>query len=347
MTNVSSDSGSPASSSGTRSAIDLFFGFRFSRTPTSPNWNEPSTRTTDLPSSVEAAIAMLTAIVVRPTPPFGEKIATTWPSRSPPPWPPSASPVGPAAARSHDRRDRAAARLLLLPRVDLADRGGELVAAERLDEELARAREHRPAEVVGLALDGHHDDRGVGDLRAQALRGLDAVHVGHVDVHQDDVRRQLGGELEGLRPGRGRADHFDVALEPEQLRQVIAGLRDVVHDEDTDLVSHWSVSCCPCLTVTVAEPPTGAGPAGPTRPSRRLGAAAMRPLTLVSVSARRPGGWPRRAPVGGRRSPHPRGSSGSRRSCRPGSAAAARRSRRRSPARSGGRARCCPAAGRT
>jgi hypothetical protein len=28
---------------------------------------------------------MLTAIVVRPTPPFGENTATIWPSRSPPP----------------------------------------------------------------------------------------------------------------------------------------------------------------------------------------------------------------------------------------------------------------------
>ena len=48
MTNVSIDSSSPASSSGMRSAIDLFFGLRLSRTPTSPNWNEPSTRTVSL-----------------------------------------------------------------------------------------------------------------------------------------------------------------------------------------------------------------------------------------------------------------------------------------------------------
>ena len=79
MTNVSSDSSSPASSSGTRSAIDLFLGFRLSRTPTSPNWNEPSTRTTFLPSSVAAATARLTASVVRPTPPLGLKTATTRP----------------------------------------------------------------------------------------------------------------------------------------------------------------------------------------------------------------------------------------------------------------------------
>ena len=69
----------PASSSGTRSAIDLFLGFRLSRTPTSPNWKEPSTRTTSRPGSAAAATAVLTAIVVRPTPPFGLKTATTRP----------------------------------------------------------------------------------------------------------------------------------------------------------------------------------------------------------------------------------------------------------------------------
>ena len=74
--NVSSDSGSPpASSSGTRSAIDLLFGLRLSSTPTSPNWNEPSMRATLLPGSDAAATARFTAIVVLPTPPFGEKMA--------------------------------------------------------------------------------------------------------------------------------------------------------------------------------------------------------------------------------------------------------------------------------
>src|SRR5438094_302272 len=63
-------------------AIDMFVGLSLSMTPTSPNWNEPSTRTTFFPSSLAAATATLTAIVVRPTPPFGLKNATTWPSRA-------------------------------------------------------------------------------------------------------------------------------------------------------------------------------------------------------------------------------------------------------------------------
>ena len=57
---------------------------------------------------------------------------------------------------------------------------------------------------------------------------------------------QPDGHLEGLAPGRRRADHVDVALEAEELREVIAGLGDVVDDEDADLIGHlwWEVLVC-------------------------------------------------------------------------------------------------------
>ena len=108
--------------------------------------------TTFLPSSVAAATARLTATVVRPTPPFGLKTAMTVPG-SPPP-----SLVGapPPRAGRRDRRGGHAAGLVALAGMDLSDRGGQLVAAERLDEELARSGQHGPAQVVGLALDRHH-----------------------------------------------------------------------------------------------------------------------------------------------------------------------------------------------
>ena len=96
------------------------------------------------------------------------------------------------AARGHDRGRRPAVGLLDLPGVDLPDRGRQLVAAEGLDEELARAGEHRAAEVVRLALHRHHHDGGVRDLGAHPLGCRDAVHVRHVDVHQHDVRAGAG-----------------------------------------------------------------------------------------------------------------------------------------------------------
>ena len=224
-----------------RSAIDLFLGLRLSRTPTSPNWNEPSTRQVRWPSSVAAATARLTASVVRPTPPLGPNTATTRPgspsSRST--WGRTATAVAPPLAAAGGA-DRDAGELLLLAGVDLPDRRGQLVRGERLDQELARPGQHRAAEVVGLALDGHHHDRGARHLGGQALRRRDAVHVRHVDVHQDDVRRELRRHLDGFATRRRRPDDLDVRLEAQELREVIAGLRDVVDDEDADLVCHGS-----------------------------------------------------------------------------------------------------------
>ena len=131
--------------------------------------------------------------------------------------------------------------LLALAGEDLADRRGQLVAAERLDQELARAGQHRAAEVVRLALDRHHDHGGGRDGSRQLLGRRDAVHVRHVDVHQDDVRLERHRELQGLDAGRGCTHHVDVTLEAEQLREVVARLRDVVDDQDTDLFGHLRV----------------------------------------------------------------------------------------------------------
>ena len=218
--------------------MDLFLGLRLSRTPTSPNWNEASTRQVRWPSSVAAATARLTASVVRPTPPLGPNTATMRPGSSSSRSGTDGGLGGRRAAGWGGGLDGDAGELLALAGVDLPDRGGQLVAGERLDQELTRTGEHGPAEVVRLALHGHHDDRGGRDLRGEALRGRDAVHVRHVDVHEDDVRQQLGRHLEGFAPGRRRPDDLDVRLEAEQLREVIAGLRDVVDDEDADLVCH-------------------------------------------------------------------------------------------------------------
>ena len=165
--------------------------------------------TTFLPSSVAAATARLTATVVRPTPPLGLKTATIWPGS---PGSPDRVPLVRGAGRGRHGGDRHPALLVALASADLADRGGQLVAAERLDQELARAGEHRAAQVVGLALDGHHHDCRAGDDRRELLGRGDAVHVRHVDVHQHDVRDESSGHLQCLATGRGgsrpRRCHF-------------------------------------------------------------------------------------------------------------------------------------------
>ncbi len=50
--------------------------------------------------------------------------------------------------------------------------------------------------------------------------------------------QQAGRHLQRLGAGRGRPDDLHVLLEAEKLGQVVARLRDVVDDEDADLVGH-------------------------------------------------------------------------------------------------------------
>ena len=68
------------------------------------------------------------------------------------------SPVA-GVPRGSGRRPPCGSASRALGVLDLSDRRGQLVAAERLDQELAGSGQHRAAEVVRLALDGHHHDR--------------------------------------------------------------------------------------------------------------------------------------------------------------------------------------------
>ena len=45
-----------------------------------------------------------------------------------------------------------------------------------------------------------------------ALRGLDPVQAGHGDVHNDDVRFELAGQVDRLLTLAGLADHGDSGL---------------------------------------------------------------------------------------------------------------------------------------
>ena len=227
--------------------------------------------TTFLPSSVAAATARFTATVVRPTPPFGLKTATTMPGS---PGSPVRVPFPTTGRGGRDGHDRHAALLVALAGIDLTDRGGELVAAERLDQELPGPGQHRTTEVVGLALDGHHDDGRGWDCRRELLGGGDAVHVGHVDVHQDDVGVQAG------RPSRAPRDRTPQSR-PRRCRSRIRGAssggrgslgcrrrrghgsgRPSRSDCSFDVV-RWDVGCEWWRRAR--------GPLGPTRPSCRVG----------------------------------------------------------------------------
>ena len=208
--------------------MDLFFGLRLSSTPTSPNWKLASTSATGWPCSAAMATARLTASVVRPTPPLGEKRVMT----------------RPGFARRRGGRDGAVAgRLGQHPARASRARGrapggstrAQLVGAERLDQELAGAGEHRAAQVVRLALDAHHHDRRASGSSADSCS---VVAMPSMPGMLMSIRTTSGvqprGSSSASRPEAADADDLDVGLEREQLGEVLARLGDVVDDDDAE-----------------------------------------------------------------------------------------------------------------
>ena len=141
--------------------------------------------------------------------------------------------------RARGRRGglRVPGTLDLFELVDVTDRVDELIGGERFHEEFACAGEHRPAEIVLLALDAHHDDRRFRNGVADDLGRRDPVHVRHVDVHEDHVRALFLGHVHRGLAAVGRARDFHVGLEPDQFGKVVPRVGDVVDDEDADLLS--------------------------------------------------------------------------------------------------------------
>ena len=90
----------------------------------------------------------------------------------------------------------------------------------------------QPQNGVGIGgLAGQHDDRGRNPVLAQQAAGLAAVHVGQVDVQQDQVGPDLAAHADTLGRGRGlnRAKRL---VQGQLLGQGFAQVVVVVDDED-------------------------------------------------------------------------------------------------------------------
>ena len=133
----------------------------------------------------------------------------------------------------HHRRDHAAAG------GRLADRVEDLLAVGVLQHVAGGARDqHLPNGVLILDTGEGHDPH-LGEGRLQQARRLDPVHLGHPDVHQDDVR--LGGAHEAHGVGAARCGaHDDELLGPQQRREGLPEPRIVIHDGNPDVGTEWS-----------------------------------------------------------------------------------------------------------
>ena len=112
-----------------------------------------------------------------------------------------------------------------------ADARHQVLDRRVLQEIAARAGEDRVHDVRVLLGDREHDDARERCDAGDVPRRIDAAHAGHVEVHDDDVRRELADDPHRLRSARRLADDLD-ALLLEQVPQ--AGPEEIVVVDDQD-----------------------------------------------------------------------------------------------------------------
>ncbi len=116
----------------------------------------------------------------------------------------------------------------------VAQRDLEPLQADRLDDEIGRARAHRRDHVVDAAMGGLHDDgdaeAGLADFRQHAH----AVEAGHHEIEDDGVdRRCIGGGEGGDRGVAGVHDDRLIAAFLHHVLDQPAGYCVVVGDQNT------------------------------------------------------------------------------------------------------------------
>ena len=114
---------------------------------------------------------------------------------------------------------------------DLPDRRDDLDVGGLLQDVAACAGRERLADVARVVLHREDEDLRLGALVEQRRDRVEAVSVGHDDVHQDHVGLQ-GARLEDRLSSRARlADRLDVGLLLEQEPDSRADDRVVVDDQ--------------------------------------------------------------------------------------------------------------------
>ena len=134
------------------------------------------------------------------------------------------------------------------------DRVDELLGADVLEQEAARAGADRLVDVLVQVEGGEDEDARVGATCDEISGRLDPVEIGHPDVHQDHVREQTARGLDCLEAVLGLADHLELRPRLEDHPEAAANERLVVSQEDLD--GHSSGK-----RADTAKPPSARGPA--------------------------------------------------------------------------------------
>ena len=119
------------------------------------------------------------------------------------------------------------------PADGLAHRAHDRVAVGVLQDIAGGARDEHLTDRPLLFHAAERDDADAGTCGLQPAGRLDPVHLGHADIHQDDVGHQPNGHLDRLGAGAGLADHLEV-LARQQEYQGLSEPIVVVDDEHAD-----------------------------------------------------------------------------------------------------------------
>src|SRR5262249_36854091 len=121
--------------------------------------------------------------------------------------------------------------------MDMANRLIQVISADRLGQELTSASQHRPTHIIRLALDTHNNDLDGWILGQYRLSSRDAIHIGHINVHQDDIGLMLSSKRYSLTSATRLRHHLDIFFEKEQLLKLIPRVNDIIYDHDTDCIT--------------------------------------------------------------------------------------------------------------
>jgi signal transduction histidine kinase len=125
--------------------------------------------------------------------------------------------------------DRAGKRGLAVR--DALEEAGDPLRRLGLEEVAGRTAADRGEEIRLGSGGREHDDLALGRRSTQLRQRREAVHSGHREVEEHEIRPQAGRLDDRSRPVRGLAGHVE-AVGAEQRRERLAGQRVVVHDEN-------------------------------------------------------------------------------------------------------------------
>src|SRR5690348_2994224 len=143
----------------------------------------------------------------------------------------------PAAAVADQRAGRLQ-REQQVPVVHRADRPDQRVRVHVLVHHPGRARAQRQAGRGGFGRAGEHQYPGLAAVGLELGQHGDAVHAGQLEVEEDDVRGEFGGQGERGGAVAGLAGHLDPVLHLEQHPQAAPDHRVVVHDQHLYQLAH-------------------------------------------------------------------------------------------------------------